>query len=127
MPRNRVPLTTAYTVTVALRLDFIAQLLATLTHLREHLAAQQQTITEHRACVKQCPHCQRSSKGVFPAEVRAPTQYGPHLQAVMVYLLIYQLLPYERTTELLADVLGVPISEGSLSTAVDRCAHGLAG
>lgn len=71
-------------------------------------------ITEHQAEVKQCPHCGAISRGVFPAEVTAPVQYGPRLQAVGVYLTGYELLPYGRSGELMADLFGVPLSEGTL-------------
>ena len=45
----------------------------------------------------------------------------------MVYLLHYQLLPYERACEVLADLFGAPLSEGTLQAAVETCAATLAG
>ena len=44
-----------------------------------------------------------------------------------VYLQQYQLLPYERTSELLEGLFGGAPSEGTLNVAVERCAAGLAG
>lgn len=71
-------------------------------------------VTEHQAEVKRCPHCGTFSRGVFPTEVTAPVQYGPRLQAVGVYLTGYELLPYGRSGELMADLFGVALSEGTL-------------
>ena len=69
-------------------------------------------VTEHQAEIKRCP-CGHLNKAAFPEGVNAPVQYGPGLKAAVVYLKNYQLLPYERTCELLGDLFGCPISEGS--------------
>lgn len=61
-------------------------------------------VIEHRALTKACPHCQQLNHGQFPAHVSQPVQYGPRLKALAVYLLHYQLLPFERTRELLNDL-----------------------
>jgi transposase len=58
--------------------------------------------------------------------VRAPVQYGPHLLALVTYLQEQQLLPLARTRELLADVLGQPVSEAALLTARAAAADSLA-
>lgn len=84
-------------------------------------------VVEHRAEVKRCPDCGHCTKGEFPPEATQPVQYGPRIQALGVYLQEYQLLPYERTNELLEDVFGGAPSEGTLNAAVERCAAGLAG
>lgn len=82
-------------------------------------------ITEYRGEGKQCPVCQKSTSASFPAEVNAPVQYGPRVGAVAVYLLIQQLLPWERTCEILGDVLGVPLSQGTLARLIKRTADSL--
>lgn len=38
-----------------------------------------------------------------------------------MYLKNYQFLPFERTCELLADLFGCPISEGTLATIIGEC------
>lgn len=71
-------------------------------------------VTEHHAEIKQCPHCGASNQALFPQEVTKNTQYGDNVKSLAVYLTQYQLLPYERTTELLNDLFSCSITEGSL-------------
>ena len=74
-------------------------------------------VTEHQRQEKRCPGCAHASRGTFPAEVAQPVQYGARLEAFLVYLLVYQLVPYHRITELLQDLLGCPVSVGTAYTA----------
>ncbi len=52
-------------------------------------------VVEHVAERRRCG-CGRVSSGEFPAGVRAPTQYGPGVRALGVYLCVFQHLPYDR-------------------------------
>lgn len=83
-------------------------------------------VQEHRAEQKQCPRCQHMTVASFPPEVTAPIQYGPRIGAVAVYLTHQQLLPLERTTEVLSDVLGVQMSEATVGDLIQRTACQLA-
>ena len=83
------------------------------------------TVVEHRAACKTCPACQQPTSAAFPPAVLAPVQYGPRLKAIGVYLLDYQLLPFARASELLADLCGCTLSQGTLQTAMTTCAAGL--
>lgn len=78
-------------------------------------------VVEHQVPTKGCPRCGAETAGAFPPEVAAPVQYGPNLATVGVYLTQEQLLPWERTTALLADLFGCPIAEGTLEKAVATC------
>jgi transposase len=82
-------------------------------------------VTEHRVEVKSCPHCGQENEGTFPAEATNVVQYGPRLKGMMVYLMEGQLLPSERTCELLREVLGVAVSEGTLYTTRAQCCQQL--
>lgn len=82
-------------------------------------------VWEHQAEHKQCPSCQRVTVAVFPQEVRAPVQYGPAVGAIGVYLVQQQLLPLARTCEVMEDLLGVCLSEGTLCELITRCAQSL--
>jgi transposase len=44
-----------------------------------------------------CPACGQQTVGRFPAQVTAPVQYGPDVQALTVYLHQGQLVPMART------------------------------
>ena len=83
-------------------------------------------VTEHRALRVRCPACQRLSDGAFPSEAPSRAQYGPRLRALAVYLVEQQLLPFERACEVLADVCGAPLSEGTLATWLQQSAEALA-
>jgi transposase len=74
-------------------------------------------VTEHQAFTRGCPACGHATTAPFPPEVRAPVQYGPHRLALATYLRVVQLLPLERTHQLLADLLGQPVSEATLLAA----------
>jgi transposase len=71
-------------------------------------------VTEYRAETTTCPHCQQLNQAAFPVEVTRWVQYDSRLKGMLVYLMNYQLLPSERTRELLDDLLGVQLSEGTL-------------
>lgn len=84
-------------------------------------------VSEHRAERKRCPGCGGITTAAFPAEVSAPgVVYGPRIKALMVYLMGYQLLPYERTSEVLRDLFGrrAP-GVGTLYLALKICFEGL--
>jgi transposase/uncharacterized coiled-coil protein SlyX len=58
-------------------------------------------VTEHRAQRKKCFGCGRTTTAPFPLEAsatRAAVSYGPRIKALSVYLMSYQLLPYERAS-----------------------------
>ena len=69
---------------------------------------------EHQLEAICCPNCQSTTLGSFPEVVSAPVQYGPHVQALAVYLHQGQLLPTARTCEALAAMCGCHLSEGTL-------------
>jgi len=74
-------------------------------------------VTEHQVAIKQCPCCSKEVKGVFPAEVTQPTQYGPRLQAQASYLNNYHCIPLARTEELLSDFYGQSPTESVILAA----------
>lgn len=82
-------------------------------------------VQEHQAERKQCPGCQRFTIAAFPVGVEAPVQYGMHLGATALYLVHQQLLPWARACEVLSDLVGVQISEGTLASLSERCAQNL--
>ncbi|WP_245796560.1 IS66 family transposase, partial [Domibacillus antri] len=82
-------------------------------------------VTEHQAEQKQCPCCRSIEKGTFPDHVRHRVQYGSGVQSFLVYLHHGQLLPYDRTVEVMRDLFGQTISQGTLSNILGRTAASL--
>jgi transposase len=58
------------------------------------------------------------SSAPFPAEITAPIQYGPNLQAACVYLNSYQLIPYKRLSETFSDLFNVSLSQGTIANII---------
>ena len=81
---------------------------------------------EHQIEAICCPTCHTTSLGSFPTAVSAPVQYGPHLQALAVYLHQGQLLPTARTCEALAAICGCHLSEATLLQWSELAAERLA-
>lgn len=74
-------------------------------------------VIEHQQLQKECPHCGASNKGQWPEHMRGNVQYGRRFKAFCVYLLSYQLLPYERTGDLLKVLFGYQPGGGTLTQA----------
>jgi len=82
-------------------------------------------IVEHLVQHKTCPDCGQLNCGSFPDDVTQPVQYGPRVKSVLVYLTQYQLLPWDRTKQILSDLFGSGPSEGVLQSALQQCAKTL--
>jgi transposase len=81
-------------------------------------------VVEHVAERRSCG-CGHVNAGAFPAGVGAPTQYGPGIRALGVYLCVFQHLPYDRAAQALRDLAGAAVSTGTLSDWVAQAAAGL--
>ena len=79
-------------------------------------------VTEHQAEIKTCS-CGYTNRASFPDTVQAPVQYGPRIKAASVYLNTYQLLPYQRTAEILQDLLGISCTEATVVSTVNSAAE----
>ena len=78
-------------------------------------------VTEYQAEIKRCPHCQQEAKATFPEHITAPVQYGPRLKAQAVYFNQYQLIPWARTCETLADLFNHRPTEAFLQESLQSC------
>jgi transposase len=81
-------------------------------------------ITEHRLHRRRCG-CGQVTLAEAPAGVAGPTQYGPRLRALAVYLLVFQHVPVARTAQLIADLTGARPSTGWVTTALVEAAAAL--
>ena len=71
-------------------------------------------VTEHQSEIKDCPQCGATTTAPFPESVTKAVQYGSRLKSASVYLMQQHIVPFHRTTELLNDLFGCKITEGSL-------------
>jgi transposase len=83
-------------------------------------------VREHRAMEVRCGCCGAISVGSYPEGVEHEVQYGSGIKAWLTYASVYQLLPMERNTEMLADITGRRVSEGTLANALATCAKQVA-
>jgi transposase len=84
-------------------------------------------VTEHRAAIHDCPACGRRTRADFPEGVVSPAQYGERVKATAVYLNAQQLVPEERTAQVLQDLFGAAAACGaSVAGWVRRKAEALA-
>ncbi len=74
-------------------------------------------VIEHQMAARKCPGCGRMVRAVAPPEAPGSVQYGPRFRALLVYLRDYQLLPYQRLTELCRDLLGAGVCKRTVETA----------
>jgi hypothetical protein len=81
-------------------------------------------VTEHQIITRRCD-CGVSSTGDTPAGVRAPVQYGPVLCAVIIYLYMGQFLSKKRTAQAISELLGIPVSHGTVGAVTARGATDL--
>jgi transposase/uncharacterized coiled-coil protein SlyX len=82
-------------------------------------------VTEHRVERKWCPRCKCFHQAEFPPEVTQPVQYGINLKTLLTYFCVYQLLPYERASEMVFDLFGHSLSPATVVAAVEECSRNL--
>ena len=83
-------------------------------------------VTEHQVERLVCCECGAASDGQYPAGVTHPVQYGPGVKALAVYLKAQQLIPYGRSQQLLADLFGLTVTQGSLENFMREAASTVA-
>lgn len=78
-------------------------------------------VVEHvDAEVKQCPVCNATVKGRFPADMHGPLQYGAGLKAFVINLLVCQMVAVNRVQKLVNSMIGAVIAEATLLQFVMR-------
>ena len=76
-------------------------------------------VTEHQLVTRRCG-CGAHATGRAPQRVTAPVQYGPRVAALIVYLYVGQFLSKARTAQAMAELFGLPVSEGTVATVTAR-------
>ena len=82
-------------------------------------------VTEHRAEVKVCPHCEQRVQAEFPEAVSQPVQYGQRIRAQASYLNTYHFIRMERTVALIGDFYGHAPSPALVSAANEAMSAGI--
>ena len=72
-------------------------------------------VTEHKVYRYHCEGCGAESKSAPYDLLKQDVQYGSQIKALVSYLNVYQLVPYKRLTQLIEDLYGHRISQGSIS------------
>ncbi|MGN1403982.1 MAG: IS66 family transposase, partial [Ruminococcus sp.] len=86
------------------------------------------SLTAHeRYCIADCPVHHQAEIGEFPSDIKAHLQYGANLQALVVALNTVGAVSVNRTHEILSSVFDIPLSTGTISAMVSRCADMVAG
>ncbi|MHB1631283.1 MAG: IS66 family transposase [Acidithiobacillus sp.] len=86
---------------------------------------QQVEVTEHRVVEVRCT-CGKVHRSEFPKTIAATTQYGPRVQATVVYLTQHHMLPILRTARIMRDTCGVALSPGAVVRMIHTAAGNLA-
>lgn len=81
-------------------------------------------VTEHQLIARRC-ECGATTCGTAPDGVTAPVQYGPRITAIILYLYVGQFLSKKRTAQALAELFGIPVSDGTVAAMTRRTAEGL--
>lgn len=76
-------------------------------------------VTEHQQLEKTCPSCGHKNIGRFPDGIRAPVQFGPYFQSLILYLSIRHHIPYNRVAEIIEELMGEKISERTIENILE--------
>jgi transposase len=82
-------------------------------------------VTEHQVAATRCPACHVVARASFPANVKAPAQYGGNARSISLYLHLYQLIPVARTAEAMRDLFACPMSPATIQRAARLCSKKL--
>lgn len=80
------------------------------------------SVTEYRQnkITCSCGNCQKAN---FPEEASNHTVFGNNICAFIVFLSVRQYIPYKRMTELMSDLLGTEISQGTVRNILRRASE----
>jgi len=81
-------------------------------------------ITEYRCQSAVCPDCGKATQAELPQEVQG--HFGPELTALIAYLTVVCRMPCRVVQELLGQVLGIPLSLGSIQNSWEEASEAVA-
>ena len=71
-------------------------------------------VTQFEQHTKVCPCCSSTNTTSFPKNITATTQYGDNLRSFIAYCNTYQMIPYDRITEMIEDLTSHRLSNGTI-------------
>jgi len=71
-------------------------------------------VKEYQQHSKICPCCNSINKPEFPSHLKSYVQYGDNIKIFIAYLNTYQMLPYDRVSELIKDFTTHKLSNGTI-------------
>lgn len=77
-------------------------------------------VTQYEQHTKICPCCNSVHTLAFPSSVRATTQYGDNLRSFIAYCNTYQMLPYDRISEMVEDLTSHRLSKGTIYNTLNN-------
>lgn len=84
-------------------------------------------VIEHvDAEIKQCPRCQHTTKGCFPADLHGRKQYGNGVKALVINLLLCQMVALNRAGQMIQSMIDEALSEATMLQYVLRLHEALA-
>lgn len=81
-------------------------------------------ITEYRCQNAVCPECGKTTQAELPQEAQG--HFGPELTALIAYLTVVCRMPRRVVQELLGQVLGIPLSLGSIQNSWEEASEAVA-
>ena len=78
----------------------------------------QLVVTEQRIVLKTCPGCGQETAGADPAGLLSGASSGAGVKRLLTALNQAHLVPSERSCQIVADLCGQPVSEGTLQAAL---------
>jgi transposase len=81
-------------------------------------------LTEYQCQCVVCPDCGKSTQAELPQEVQG--HFGPELTALIAYLTVVCRMPRRVVQELLQQVLGIPLSLGSIQNSWEEVSEAVA-
>ena len=79
-------------------------------------------VVEHRLVERECACCGTRTRAEAPATVTAPLQYGPGVEALVLYLYGGQFLAKDRAAVAMAELFGIGLSPGTVAAMLARAA-----
>ena len=71
-------------------------------------------VVEYRGQDGICERCGKAHKASFPESAKGTAAYGPEVQSALTYLTQHQLLPMKRAAEIMKDMFGLNVSQGTI-------------